>query len=66
MVIFSDYVNNTKFSNLHAQFLFSSMRFGLLLGRNVLRKIKIVHVSWETLYYLHTVNMQGKQNIKIK
>ena len=39
---------------------------GLLLGRTLRKeKKKIVHVSWENLYYLHTVNMHGTQNIKI-
>jgi hypothetical protein len=38
---------------------------GLLLGRNAQRKITIVHVSWNTLYYLDTVNMHDIQNIKI-
>ena len=26
---------------------------------------KIAHVSWEILYFLHTVNLHGTQNIKI-
>ena len=33
---------------------------GLMLGRKAQRKIKIVHVSWET------ANMHGTQNIKIE
>jgi hypothetical protein len=28
-------------------------------------KKKIVHVTWETFYYLHTVNKHCTQNIKI-
>ena len=29
------------------------------------REKKIVHASWETLYCLHIVNINGTQNIKI-
>ena len=48
-----------------------SARFGLTRGHpqeaetRREEKNKTVHVSWETLYYLHTVNMHGTQNIKM-